>query len=140
MLTMASRNSKLFGLLPIGSPPVSVICTKCCTTGNITASLNDPTVINPILRFDMRGVSAFILLDVKANGGHTFDLPLFRTPPNPLGIDIPGGPKLGLVFEVDLIFNFAASLDLQGGFFFKLPDTAFFEATLLNGTISNIDL
>jgi len=88
----------------------------------------------------MRGVSAFILLDVKANGGHTFDLPLFRTPPNPLGIDIPGGPKLGLVFEVDLIFNFAASLDLQGGFFFKLPDTAFFEATLLNGTISNIDL
>ena len=102
--------------------------------------MTDDQVVNPTLRFDLAGVQAFIELDVVASGGHTFELPLFRLPPSPLGIDIPGGPKLGLTFEINLIFNFQASIDLSGGFFFKLPDNAFFEASLLDGTLSDINL
>lgn len=117
-----------------------MVCTKCCTSGDITASLTDDTVVNPTLRFDLKGVSAFVELDVVANGDASFNIPLFRIPPGPLGFSIPNGPSLGLTFQIDLVFNVAANLDLSGGFFVQLPDDAFFEASLLDGALTNVSL
>ena len=91
------------------------------------------------MRFDVSGASAFIELDVVASEGHTFALPLFRLPPSPLGFSIPGGPSVGLTFQVDLIFDVEASVDLHGGFFLQLPDDAFFEASL-KGTVTHLNL
>jgi hypothetical protein len=117
---------------------VKVVCSKCCTSGEIEASFGVDDIVNPTLRFDLRGVSAFMEIDLVANGGHTFTLPLFRSPPSPLGFSIPGGPSLGLNFQLDLIFSFAATIDLTGGFFFQMPQDSFFEASLVNGALGDL--
>ncbi|KAJ9150233.1 hypothetical protein NKR23_g3638 [Pleurostoma richardsiae] len=129
--------SNLFGVLPIGVPPVTIKCARCCTKGDIVASLTDEEIFNPTLRFDLKGLQAFVELDVVTDGATTLTVPLFRSPPSPLGIDIPNGPKLGLTFEVNLIFAVAAMIDLHGGFFLDLPD-GFFEADIINGTLSDL--
>ncbi len=96
-------------------------------------------LIDPVLRFDLIGVDAFVELDVVTHGGHTFSLPLLP-PQSPIGLSIPGGPSFGVTFQVDLIFDIEASIDVHGGFFLKLPDDAFFEASLTDGTLTNLGL
>lgn len=96
--------------------------------------------MNPTLRFDLKGVEAFVELDVVANGDSSFTLPLFQLPPGLLGFSIPSGPSLGLTFQIDLVFNLAANLDVHGGFFVQLPEDAFFEASILDGALTNVSL
>ena len=119
---------------------MTVACAKCCTTGEIEASFAVEDFVKPSLRFDLRDISAFMELDVAASGAHTFSLPLFRSPPSPLGFSIPRGPSLGLTFQIDLIFTFSAEIDLNGGFFLQLPDDAFFEANLIDGALGDLGL
>lgn len=119
---------------------MTVVCTKCCTKGDITASLTDDEITNPTLRFDLKGVEAYVELDVVANGDSSFSLPLFQLPPGLLGFAIPSGPSIGLTFQVELVFNVAANLDVHGGFFVQLPEDAFFEASIMDGALTNVSL
>ena len=131
------------GSLPFAAPPITVICTKCCTKGTVKATLNDDdSLLNPSLRFDLSGVEAFIELDVVLKTQTTFSLTLLRNPPGVLNFDtgIPGGPRAGVFFTLELIISASAAVDLNGGFFFKLPDTAFFEASLKDGVLTDLNL
>jgi hypothetical protein len=121
------------------------VCAKCCSKGTIKASLNDDDkLLNPVMRFDLRGVEIFINLDVIIKGEFSFKLTLFELPPGTFNFAIPGldeeGPRAGLFFGIDLIFTVSANVDLNGGFFVKLPDTAFFQASLTDGTLTDLSL
>lgn len=133
-------NSEYFGIFDVQVPPVTIICTKCCTHGNIKATLTGTSTRDAKIRFDLTNVEGYIELDIITKSIVTFAVPLFKTPPGPLGIDIPGGPKLGLIFTIDMIFAVGAAIDMHGGFFFKLADKSSFEASLVNGVLGNLTL
>jgi hypothetical protein len=96
------------------------------------------------MRFDLSGVEAFVNIDILISGSNSFTVPLFRQPPSPLGIQLPpiGPPafSLGLIFNIDLVFTVSGSIDVSGGFFIKLPEDAFFEASLFEGALTNVNL
>lgn len=134
-------NSNSFGILtPVEVPPVTIICTRCCTHGNIKATLTGTSAQNAKIRFDLNNVEGYLELDVFTKNLVTFQVPLFRQPPGPLGIDIPGGPKLGLIFTIDMNFDIGAAVEFHGGFYFKLADHSSFEASLVNGVLGNLTL
>jgi hypothetical protein len=129
--------------LPFAAPPITIICTRCCSKGTIKASLNDDDqFLNPVLRFDLKGVEVFAELDIILKKEFTFKVTLFEIPPGTLNFAIPGldAPRAGVFFFIDLIFTVSAAVDLNGGFFFKLPDTSFFQASLKDGALTDLSL
>lgn len=59
----------------VGFPALTVVCKKCCISGEMVASLNDVEVGEPTFRVDMKGLSARIDLDVTAKEATTFAIP-----------------------------------------------------------------
>lgn len=122
-----------------GIPPVTVTCIKCCTSGSLTASLTDDGMMDPTYRIDMSDISAYVELEVIANGDSTFSLPLLPSQTNfvstvVLGVDA------SLGFSIDLVFKVAAGLDIHGGFAIDFPQGAFFEASVLDGAVTDMSL
>ncbi|KAK3375381.1 hypothetical protein B0H63DRAFT_277765 [Podospora didyma] len=54
---------------------------------------------------------------------------------SPLGLGFPG-LSVGVVFYVDLVFSLSSAIDLEGGFYVKVADGAFMEASIFGGEIT----
>lgn len=134
---MFTRNSNILG--EVGAPPVTVVCTRCCTSGEIVASLDNDEVIDPTFRLDLRGLSASIELDVLAMGEATFTIPLLASP-GKLVSSVLRGFEAGLDFGLDLVFTFSGALNAKGGFVIDFPDNAFFEVSVFDGAMTDFSL
>lgn len=116
------------------STDLTVTCVECFTKGTITARLTTEDHLKPVIRFEMKGVEAMAKLDVKSSGSLVFAINLF-TSETPLGLSLPG-LKVGIIFSVDLVFVLSDTMDIQGGFYTKLADDAFFQIEMLDGDIT----
>lgn len=103
------------------------------------ASLNDDGLVDPTFRIDLKGMSAYIELDVKANESLTLSIPLIPSPLN-LVRSVIQGFEAGLGFEINLVFSLSGAVDIHGGFAVAFPDDAFFEAGLFDGVVSSLSL
>lgn len=117
------------------STDLTVTCVECYTKGTVTARLTTKDIFKPVIRFDLKGVEAMAKLDVKSTGSLVFAINLF-TSETPLGLSIPG-LKIGIIFSVDLVFVLSDSMDIQGGFYTKLADDAFFQIEIFDGDITD---
>lgn len=57
-----------------------------------------------------------------------------------IGARIPRWAVCGIFFTLDLILSTSGAADLDGGGFFKLPDTASFDTSLTDGVLSDLKL
>ncbi|KAK3938511.1 hypothetical protein QBC46DRAFT_390074 [Diplogelasinospora grovesii] len=114
---------------------LAVTCLDCWTKGSIKASLTDEDIIDPTVRLDFTGVEAYADLEVDISTGATYAVNLF-TSDSPLSLGFPG-LSVGVVFYVDLVFSLTEEIDLEGGFYVKLADDAFLEASVFGGDIVN---
>ncbi|TPX15560.1 uncharacterized protein E0L32_004258 [Thyridium curvatum] len=112
---------------------LAVTCRECYTRGTVTARLTDERIIDPAVRLDFRGVEAYVDLEVAASAGATYAINLF-TSNSPVGLGFPG-LSVGVVFYVDLVFSLDAAVDLTGGFYVRLADDAFLEASIFEGAV-----
>lgn len=118
---------------------IIVTCVKCCTSGTITAAINDDDILDPSFRIDLRGMSAFVDLDISATGAATFAIPLLPSPAKFL-TSLVRGVEADLGFTIDLVFDVQAGLEIRGGFAVAFPDDVFFEAGLFDGAMGNLNL
>lgn len=134
-----ASNNGLNDLLVNPLPAITVTCVKCCTSGTITAAINDDDILEPKFRVDMRDVSALIDVDISASGAATFAIPLL---PSPAGFltSLIRGVEADLGFTIDLVFDMQAGLDVRGGFAVDFPDDIFFEAGLFDGVMGDLSL
>ncbi len=114
---------------------LSVTCLDCYTKGSITASITDELIIDPVVRLDFAGVEAYVSLAVDVSAGATYAVNLF-TSDSPIGLGFPG-LSVGVVFYVDLVFSLTEEIELEGGFYVKLADDAFLEASVFGGAITD---
>ncbi len=114
---------------------LSVTCLDCYTKGSITASITDELIIDPVVRLDFTGVEAYVSLAVDVSAGATYAVNLF-TSDSPIGLGFPG-LSIGVVFYVDLVFSLTEEIELEGGFYVKLADDAFLEASVFGGAITD---
>ena len=99
----------------------------------LSASFTLEDIINPTFRVDLRGFSTFVNLDVLVSGSRTFEVPFFKSPPGFLNAAIPGVGSIGLILSLNLVVDLSATLDINGGFFVRLPEDAFVEASIFGG-------
>jgi hypothetical protein len=99
----------------------------------VTAKLTDKNIIDPHVRLSFTGVEAYVDMEVAMVKGSTFAVNLFMTD-SPIGLGFPG-LSVGVVFYVDLVFSMTEHLDLEGGFWVKLDDSAYLEASVFHGAI-----
>lgn len=112
-----------------------VTCLDCYTRGTVTAKLTDDDIINPSVRLDFTGVEAYVDMEVAMSSGASYAINLFTTD-SPIGIGFPG-LSVGVVFYVDLVFSLTDQIDLEGGFYVKLNDSAYLEASVFGGEITD---
>lgn len=103
------------------------------------ASLNDDEIIDPTLRIEMKGMSAYIELDVIATESMTLSIPLIPSPLN-LVQSVIRGFDASLGFEINLVFSLTGAVDIHGGFIVDFPDDVFFEAGIFDGVMSSLSL
>ncbi|KAK3692661.1 hypothetical protein B0T22DRAFT_21626 [Podospora appendiculata] len=113
---------------------LSVTCINCWTKGVVTAKLSED-IVKPSVRLDFTGVEAYVDVGVDVSDGAVYAVNLFSSE-TPLGLGFPG-LSVGLVFYVDLVFSLTAKIDLEGGFYVKLADDAFLEASIFGGDITD---
>jgi len=113
---------------------LSVTCVDCYTKGTITASLTDDDIVDPSVKLSFAGVEAYVDLGVYVSAGATYAVNLFTTN-SPIGLGFPG-LSVGVVFYVDLVFSLTEEIDLEGGFYVKLADDAYLEASVFGGDIT----
>lgn len=106
----------------------------CYTKGTVTASLTDEDIIDPSVRLDFSGVEAYVELELDITAGAAYAVNLFATE-SPIGLGFPG-LNVGIVFYVDLVFSLTEEIDLTGGFYVKLADDAYLEASVFGGVIT----
>jgi len=116
------------------SVALAVTCVDCYTKGRVTAKLTDEAIIDPTVRLEFTGVEAYVDLRVAMSVGATYSLNLF-TSESPIGLGFPG-LSVGVVFYVDLVFSLTDAIDLEGGFYVKVADNAFLEASVFGGDIT----
>lgn len=124
----------------MGVPPITIVCTKCCTKGRLTGSIELGKLTDPSLKIELQGFEAFINLDVLVTGSKTFELTLIKSPPGFLNAQIPGIASIGLILSLNLVLDLSATIDLNGGFFLKLPEDAFIEASIFGGDVGGLSL
>jgi len=112
---------------------LAVTCVDCYTKGTITASLAEDQIINPTVKLSFSGVEAYVDMDIAATAGATYAINLFTTQ-TPAGLGFPG-LSVGVVFDVDLVFSLSSDIDLEGGFYVKVADGAFLEASVFGGEV-----
>lgn len=133
------NNDNLFnGNIIVPGTPTKVTnlnlkCIECYTKGKVTAKLTTKKLIKPIVRFDLAGVEAYMKLGVTTTGVLAFSVNLYSSN-TPIGLSV-RGLKLGIIFSVDLAFTVSSAMDLEGGFYMKLAEDAFFEVDILDGDI-----
>ncbi|KAJ2987191.1 hypothetical protein NUW58_g4639 [Xylaria curta] len=115
---------------------LTVKCTECRTTGEVTASamlpdLTDIDITQPgdifddsMLGLTFNGVGATIDLDLAAAASGDFSVPLLKTQ-SPIGIAGPGF-QIGVVFSVDLAIELNGEVETKGGFQVAIPDGSSF--------------
>jgi hypothetical protein len=114
---------------------LSVTCLECYTKGSVSASLTDADLIDPAVRLDFTGVEAYVNLGVSVSAGATYAVNLF-TSESAIGLGFPG-LSVGVVFYLDLVFSLTDEIDLEGGFYVKLAEGAYLEASLFGGAITD---
>ncbi|KAK0722988.1 hypothetical protein B0T26DRAFT_811572 [Lasiosphaeria miniovina] len=112
---------------------LSVVCVDCWTKGTVTAKLLED-LFDPSVRLEFSAVEAYVDVAVAVTSGATYSVNLF-TSNSPVGLGFPGF-SIGLVFYVDLVFSLTAAVDLEGGFYVKVADGAFLEASVFGGEIT----
>ncbi|KAK3313870.1 hypothetical protein B0H66DRAFT_365656 [Apodospora peruviana] len=112
---------------------LAVTCIDCWTKGTVTAKLHED-IVDPSVRLDFSGVEAYVDIGVDITAGAAYAVNLF-TSNSPLGLGFPG-LSVGLVFYVDLVFSLSSEIDLEGGFYVKVADGAFLEASVFGGDIT----
>ncbi|KAK8057895.1 hypothetical protein PG996_011832 [Apiospora saccharicola] len=112
---------------------LNITCIDCETRGNIEAKLWED-LLHPSLRLNFNNVEAYILLGLNASASTTVSVNLFASN-SPIGLHYPG-LSVGVVFFVDLVFSLNAHIDMSGGFYIKLADDAFLEASIFKGDVS----
>jgi hypothetical protein len=101
----------------------------------VTAKLTDEDIINPTVRLEFTGVEAYVDMEVAMSAGASYAVNLFASN-SPIGLGFPG-LSVGVVFYVDLVFSLTEQIDLEGGFYVKLADSAFLEASVFGGEITD---
>ncbi|EOO02257.1 hypothetical protein UCRPA7_2274 [Phaeoacremonium minimum UCRPA7] len=114
---------------------LAITCVECYTKGVVTAKLTDKEIINPKVRLSFEGVEAYVDLRIAMSAGATYVVNLF-TSNSPIGLGFPG-LSVGVVFYVDLVFALTEEIDLEAGFYVKLADDAFLEASVFGGDITD---
>ena len=112
---------------------LAVTCADCYTKGLVTASLTDEKIIDPSVKLSFSGVEAYVDMDIAVTAGATYAINLF-TSQSPIGLGFPG-LSVGVVFYVDLVFSLSSEIDLSGGFYVKVADGAFLEASVFGGEV-----
>jgi len=74
-------------------------------------------------------------IEVAMSAGATYAVNLFASN-SPIGLGFPG-LSVGVVFYVDLVFSLTDQIDLEGGFYVKLADDAYLEASVFGGDITD---
>lgn len=113
---------------------LSITCVECYTKGTVTATLTDSDIVDPAVRLDFSGVEAYVDIELAMSAGATYAVNLFATQ-TPIGLGFPG-LSVGVVFYVDLIFSLTEEIDLEGGFYVKLADGSYLEASVFGGDIT----
>ena len=114
---------------------LAVTCIDCYTRGTVTAKLTDEDIINPTVRLEFDGVEAYVDMEVAVSAGASYAVNLFASN-SPIGLGFPG-LSVGVVFYVDLVFSLTEQIDLEGGFYVKLADSAYLEASGFGGEITD---
>ncbi len=114
---------------------LAVTCVDCYTKGSVTATLTDDDIIDPSVRLSFTGVEAYVDLGISVSAGATYAINLV-TSDTPIGLGFPG-LSVGVVFYVDLVFSLSDEIDLEGGFYVKLADDAYLEASVFGGEITD---
>ncbi|KAB5570850.1 hypothetical protein GE09DRAFT_1104993 [Coniochaeta sp. 2T2.1] len=117
------------------SVSLAVTCVDCYTRGTVTAKLTDEDIINPTVRLEFTGVEAYVDMEIAMSAGASYAVNLF-TSNSPIGLGFPG-LGVGVVFYVDLVFRLTEQIDLEGGFYVKLADSAYLEASIFGGDITD---
>ncbi|KAB5557876.1 hypothetical protein GE09DRAFT_1221023 [Coniochaeta sp. 2T2.1] len=117
------------------SVSLAVTCVDCYTRGTVTAKLTDEDIINPTVRLEFTGVEAYVDMEVAMSAGASYAVNLF-TSNSPIGLGFPG-LSVGVVFYADLVFSLTEQIDLEGGFYVKLTDSAYLEASIFGGEITD---
>ncbi|KAH8910316.1 hypothetical protein BR93DRAFT_957275 [Coniochaeta sp. PMI_546] len=117
------------------SVSLAVTCIDCYTRGTVIAKLTDEDIINPTVRLEFSGVEAYVDMEVAMSAGASYAVNLFAST-SPIGLGFPG-LSVGVVFYVDLVFSLTEQIDLQGGFYVKLADSAYLEASVFGGDITD---
>ncbi|KAK7917966.1 hypothetical protein PG985_009840 [Apiospora marii] len=113
---------------------LAITCIDCETKGSITANLWED-LLHPSLRLQFNQFEAYILLGLNASASTTVSVNLFASN-SPIGLHYPG-LSVGVVFFVDLVFSLNAHIDMSGGFYVKLADEAFLQASIFKGDVSD---
>ena len=113
---------------------MAVTCLKCYTKGNVRTKLFE-NIFDPKVRLDFTGVEAYVNLNIAMSAGATYAVNLF-TSNTPIGLGFPG-LSVGVVFYVDLVFSLTEEINLDGGFYVKVADNAFLEASVFGGDITD---
>lgn len=114
---------------------LAVICIDCYTRGTVTAKLTDENIFDPTVRLEFTGVEAYVDMEVAMSAGASYAINLFASH-SPIGLGFPG-LSVGVVFYVDLVFSLTEQIDLEGGFYVKLADSAYLEASVFGGEITD---
>lgn len=140
---------------------LEVKCLDCRTTGTASVSTagveKNDNIIGDIISFFEDPietiVEAFDLnvkIDFENVGGHfdfnlfasntvSYSLPIFQTQ-SPLGFAISEDVSFGLVLSIDLVFYLTAAIDLEAGFEFSFPESAYITVDPISGDIVDQNL
>lgn len=113
---------------------LAVICRDCYTKGIVTAHIVDD-ILHPTVKLEFNEVEAYVHLGVAVNSHQNFAINLY-TSNTPAGMGFPG-LTVGLVFFVDLVFDLTEEIELDTGFYVKLPNDAYLEADIFEGDIQD---
>lgn len=111
---------------------LAVTCLDCYTRGIVTAALAED-ILKPTVKLSFSGVEAYVDMGVAVTAGATYAINLFASQ-SPIGLGFPG-LSVGVVFYVDLVFSLSSEIDLEGGFYVKVADGAFLEASVFGGEV-----
>ena len=101
--------------------------------------LNISTIPEVNLHFLFDGLELYMLADTILSSGVTYTLSLYRSE-SALGVEITKNLNLGIIFEIDLILEVDATIDISSGFHIKVENGLAIDIAMFCDDVSCITL